>query len=152
MKASRAIPLALAAALLGLALPAQADRHHGGGRGGGWRGDIAHFPRHDLQHWRGGNWRHGWHDGHLGWWWVVAGAWYFYPQPIRPYPDPYRPPVVLVPAEPEVPPVATTQPVPQVWYYCESARAYYPYVASCPTGWKAVPATPPGVADVPPQR
>ena len=31
-----------------------------------------------------------------------------------------------------------------VAYYCEAARAYYPYVASCPGSWKSVPAAPPG--------
>jgi hypothetical protein len=29
------------------------------------------------------------------------------------------------------------------WYYCESAKAYYPYVTACKEGWKQVPATPP---------
>jgi hypothetical protein len=29
------------------------------------------------------------------------------------------------------------------WYYCDSAQAYYPYVATCPEGWRAVPASPP---------
>src|SRR5438045_64636 len=27
-------------------------------------------------HGHGGGYQHGWHDGHLGWWWVVAGSWY----------------------------------------------------------------------------
>jgi hypothetical protein len=31
----------------------------------------------------------------------------------------------------------------QYWYFCAAANAYYPYVRSCPTGWQAVPATPP---------
>jgi hypothetical protein len=26
------------------------------------------------------------------------------------------------------------------WHYCESAGAYYPYVADCPEGWRLVPA------------
>ena len=30
-----------------------------------------------------------------------------------------------------------------VWYYCDSAKSYYPYVSQCPEGWKSVPATPP---------
>ena len=30
-----------------------------------------------------------------------------------------------------------------MWYYCESARAYYPYVNECREAWRAVPATPP---------
>jgi uncharacterized protein DUF6515 len=29
------------------------------------------------------------------------------------------------------------------WYYCESAKAYYPYVVQCKEGWKQVPASPP---------
>jgi hypothetical protein len=26
------------------------------------------------------------HDGRYGWWWDVDGAWYFYEEPIYPYP------------------------------------------------------------------
>jgi hypothetical protein len=29
------------------------------------------------------------------------------------------------------------------WFYCDSAKAYYPYVSECKEGWRAVPATPP---------
>ena len=25
-------------------------------------------------------------DGRFGWWWDVDGAWYFYEQPVYPYP------------------------------------------------------------------
>ena len=32
---------------------------------------------------------------------------------------------------------------PGTWYYCESAKAYYPYVAECNEGWRPVAATPP---------
>src|SRR6185437_10645872 len=32
--------------------------------------------------WQGGRWRHEMHNGRLGWWWDVGGAWYFYPQPM----------------------------------------------------------------------
>jgi hypothetical protein len=49
--------------------------------------------------------------------------------------EPPRPPVVMVPVVPAPPPG-------RLWYYCESARAYYPYVGYCPEGWRAVPATP----------
>ncbi len=31
-----------------------------------------------------------------------------------------------------------------VWYYCESAQNYYPYVRDCREGWRPVPAVPPG--------
>lgn len=36
--------------------------------------------------WEGGAWRHEWRNGRYGWWWDVGGAWYFYPQPVYPYP------------------------------------------------------------------
>ena len=39
------------------------------------------------------------------------------------------------------PPPVYSQPAPWgYWYYCPSARAYYPYVQSCPESWVAVPA------------
>jgi hypothetical protein len=28
------------------------------------------------------------------------------------------------------------------WYYCRPAGSYYPYVATCPVAWEAVPARP----------
>lgn len=34
-------------------------------------------------------------------------------------------------------------PPPVNWYYCEPTRTYYPYVQTCSTAWKVVPATPP---------
>ncbi|NDU86125.1 MAG: hypothetical protein G3H99_05880, partial [Ferrovum sp.] len=33
---------------------------------------------------------------------------------------------------------------PQSWFYCESAKGYYPYVKSCSEPWHEVPSTPPG--------
>ena len=93
--------------------------------------DIRRFHDRDIRVWRGGRWNHGYHDGRLGWWWVVGSLWYFYPRPIYPSPDPY------------IPPAASLQPAPRdVWYYCDRARAYYPYVQSCPGGWRPVPANP----------
>jgi len=103
------------------------------------RGDIARFHERDFERWRGGRWFHGDHLGRLGWWWIVDGAWYFYPAPVYPYPDPYRPPSVAV----QVPPTVTAPPAPQYWYYCASQREYYPYITSCPEAWQPVPATPP---------
>lgn len=120
-------------------------RHDGRGHDDGrrWHGDIREFHHRDLPHWRGGHWHHGVHDGRLGWWWVVGSLWYFYPRPFYPYPDPYTPPVVIIPqTSPVVPGPA---PQAQNWYYCPSANGYYPYVPSCPEGWRMVPATPPGV-------
>ena len=42
-------------------------------------------------------------------------------------------------------PQAAASPAQQAsnWYYCESAKAYYPYVVQCKEGWKQVPASPP---------
>lgn len=136
--------------LLALSVPAQARDH-------GWRGDSRHFAHRDIRHGHSGSWHHGHHGGRLGWWWVVGGLWYFHPRPVYPYPDPYRPPVVVIeqPAPPVVvqpppvaqppspPPVVVPAPV-QYWYYCDAAKGYYPYVPACPTGWSKVPATPPG--------
>src|SRR5690348_6527215 len=66
------------------------------------------------------------------------------------YPPPYYYPPAVVVASPPAPQTyveRNDQPAPQAqqsyWYYCESSRGYYPYVKECPTGWKAVPPTPP---------
>lgn len=111
-----------------LPLSASADWHGGGHR--------------DFHGWHHGHWSHGWHDGSLGWWWVVGGLWYFYPRPVYPYPAST---VVVVPQTPPAP-VAAVPPPTQYWYYCEAAKAYYPYVASCPGGWRKVPAVPAGAS------
>lgn len=122
-------------------------RDHYRGPGRGWGGDIRHFQSHDFNRWRSGSWRHTHHAGRLGWWWVAGGSWYFYPQPVYPYPDPYLPSTVIVQTPPPVvvapvaPPVVQ-EPPPQIWYYCEASAGYYPYVPACPGGWKTVPATP----------
>jgi hypothetical protein len=125
---------AIAAAGIGAAAPAEAARHFHG-----WYGhDIHTFHGRDFGVWRGGGWRHTWHDGHLGWWWVVGPSWYFYSAPIYPYPDPYVPYTVVQQAPPQGGPPPT-----QSWYYCDDPQGYYPYVSSCRTQWRAVPATPP---------
>lgn len=51
-----------------------------------------------------------------------------------------RPETVYVQPEPVYMPSTAATPV---WYFCPAANAYYPYVASCPSGWQTVPATPP---------
>ncbi len=124
------------AALALVAAQAPAQERHRGERHAGprWHGDIRSFRDHDVRIWRGGRWHHGVHDGHLGWWWVVAGVWYLYNAPIYPYPDPYRPPVVVVPSP--APPTA-------YWYYCTNPPGYYPYVPRCLAPWQPVPATGP---------
>jgi hypothetical protein len=118
----------LALAAIAASAPAMADRFHHGG--------------------------YGWH-GYYGdpWWWAVPPMVYLGTVPQVVYPD--TPPVVVQQApQPSTivvqPPVSgpgaqgTAAPAP-TWYYCTSAKSYYPYVNSCPEGWKAVPATPPDV-------
>lgn len=40
--------------------------------------------------------------------------------------------------------IVATPPAPPpprpMWYYCDSAQAYYPYIGFCPEGWRMVPA------------
>jgi hypothetical protein len=65
---------------------------------------------------------------------------YPYPYPVyeQPYPiytQPY--PVYEQPAP--TPPAA-------LWYYCASAKWYYPYVRNCKEEWESVPAQPPQTA------
>lgn len=91
------------------------------------------------QHWHGGHWHHGHHDGRYGWWWVVGSLWYFYDYPIWPYW--YERERVIV-VEQEAAPAGP--PPPAYWYWCESPKGYYPYVAQCSVEWKPVlAATPP---------
>ncbi len=153
----RIVNVALIAAALVATLPVAAvARDHDDAYRHGWHGDIRHFEYRDADHWHSGGWRQGNHGGRFGWWWVVGGLWYFYPQPVYPYPDPYRPPVVVVqqepapivvqvqPPAPSAPPVVVQAPA-QYWYYCAAVKGYYPYVPACPTGWSKVPAKPQGV-------
>ena len=83
---------------------------------------------------------------------------YYYPVAPVPYYYPPYPPVVAVPAVPADPPAyieqgqAQPQAAPDAeapqqqagtWYYCDAAKAYYPYIKQCAGGWRAVPANPP---------
>jgi len=157
-------PAILFGVLLTASMPVFADHrdgfvgdHREGHWEGRWEGhEIHRFGERDLHIWRRGHWRHGVHDGRLGWWWVAAGVWYFYPAPVYPYPDPYTPPVVVIDQPPRVvapQPIVQAQPqqMPQTWYYCSSAKGYYPYVPSCPEGWQTVPAQAPQPAEQPSQ-
>jgi hypothetical protein len=82
----------------------------------------------------------------------VAGVPYYYANDIyyAQAPGGYvvaQPPMGAAPVQepPPAPPAQPAQPpaAPGTWHYCESARAYYPYVTECREGWRAVPATPP---------
>jgi hypothetical protein len=122
---------ALGAALLvtGLGTAAEAQHHDDHRRGDPhWHGDIHAFHDRDFSYWRGGHWFHGRRGGQFGWWWVVGPTFYFYSQPVYPYPNPY------------VPPVASAAPPSGTWYYCANPQGYYPYVPQCGVPWQAVPA------------
>ena len=120
---------------------------------------LSTFPNVVFADHRGyGGWRH---DGGAPWWWIVPPLVYISTLPAYSYPDPQ--PVIVQPAPPTTvviqPPMQVAPPVvadlpsqamaapmpPQYWYYCDAAKGYYPYVASCPSGWRAVPTTPPGI-------
>ena len=86
---------------------------------------------------------HGYRGGHfygslvvgLGpWWSPFWGPWYPRPYYAAPRVVMEQPPVYIQqepPASPEAAP----------WFYCPSAKAYYPYVQSCSEPWVRVPAT-----------
>ncbi len=109
--------------------PAFADGGRGGG-GGNW-GGYGH----------GGGWGGGWIFPAL-----IGGAIVY---------DLSQPPTVIQPQTIYIQPTPAYAPMPatqQYWYFCAAANAYYPYVASCPGGWQAVPASPPAPAYAPPAR
>lgn len=116
--------------LMTVAAPVYARGNGGGGRGGhgggqGFRGGRPghHFHGHHHHH-------HGFRSGVV----IGTGLWlgpYWYP-PHYPY-YPYEP--VPVVAEPQT---YIEQSGPSYWYYCEAAKAYYPYVRECPGGWLTV--------------
>jgi len=78
-----------------------------------------------------------WRGGHVSVF-VGSGYWWGPPYPYWAYPPPYyvyTPPPVVV----ESPTVYIAPPPVAYWYYCESARAYYPTAPSCPEPWIKVP-------------
>lgn len=76
---------------------------------------------------------------------------YWGPYPYYWYPPPYhvyRPPTVVVEEppvyverQPAVPPTPAAPPT-AYWYYCVSAKSYYPTAPSCPEEWIKVPERP----------
>ncbi len=117
MKTSRAL---LAAITLGLALGAMSApaSAHGYYHGGYWGGPRVTFGFYGGPYWWGpGYWGPGW------------GGYYA------------PPPVVVVPSEPCV--YVERDSIPstgqqQWWYWCASAKGYYPYVSTCSEGWQRV--------------
>lgn len=72
--------------------------------------------------------------------WGWGPSWYppyYYPPAYAPA---YAAPVVAEPLT-----FIHQSPPPTYWYFCESAKAYYPYVQECPAGWLTV--VPPAATD-----
>ena len=131
-----------------MAFPAMAQSHGGGGRGSG---ASAHAGGARAAH--GGRYDGRWKRGGLGWWGLGlgfgwGGAYYLgdpYFWPPGDYPQ-YESPV-LIDTPPSGYDVRPNSPVAPNWYYCASARSYYPYVRRCPETWQTVPAGPAGAAN-----
>jgi hypothetical protein len=133
--------LTLAALLLGGAVAAEA----GGRKGPGWgRPGVNVGVYVGPRYW-----------GPRPWWgpgWYGFRPWpYAYPYAYPyagsyPYPAPVivqQEPTVYIQQAPPTAPAAPAAPEPgpppmQYWYYCEDARAYYPYVQQCLRGWMTV--------------
>lgn len=116
MKSLR-IPLAAIAAalaLLSMAAPAQAHGRH-------WHGGVhLSFGVPYPYYW--------------------GPRYYYYPPP----PAYYYPPVAVVPSSPPVyierdDAAPSAEPKATWWYWCASAKGYYPYVKECAGGWQRVP-------------
>ncbi len=71
------------------------------------------------------------------WWGPPYPYWGYYPPPYYVYSPPpvvVEEPPVYIQQQPATPPAPETY-----WYYCQSARAYYPSVQSCPEPWIKLP-------------
>jgi hypothetical protein len=95
-----------------------------------------------------GGHRHYHHRSHLHFGFHFGAPAYWYPGPRYYYPPAYYyPPVVAVPAEPtryieRGDAYSPPEQQPGYWYYCQEAKAYYPYVQQCAGGWQRVNPTP----------
>jgi hypothetical protein len=110
-----ACALVVVAAVLVIAAPATEARSRGGGFSGHHHGNFHHGFRGRI---------------FIGVGPFIAAPlfWPAYAYPAYPYWDTYE----------YAPPVYQAPPA-QLWYYCPSARGYYPTVPSCPEPWVPVP-------------
>ena len=134
MRRTVAVSLLTVAILLLPAALSSAMGHGGGGHGGGNGGG------HGGGHHGSNHGSHGHFHGHGV---IVAGPFWWGPwwDPWWGYPPYYQPQVIVQPA-----PIYTDSPAPpesywpeSYWYYCPSAKAYYPTVPTCPEVWIKVP-------------
>lgn len=84
-----------------------------------WQGNMDDF---DPGFWQHGSWRHGLHNGRMGWWYKVRMDWFGFEEPVFPHPDLLIPPGQAA----------------GWWYWCDAAQDYYPYVTLCPGPWSQV--------------
>jgi hypothetical protein len=109
--------------------------------------DVRQFSPQDRAAWQGGAWHHEYHNGRYGYWWFAGGGWYFYDQPVYPYPVVVSDTVYVDPdpdagVVEDAPPPQPVSPPPGYWYYCDNPPGYYPYVSNCATPFRTVPAQP----------
>ena len=143
MKAIQSLVVAAVAAA-GMAVTADAQA-----ASGHWTGGRAVSGGH---HWSGGHF----YGPRLG---LYVGApflfapWYYgypydyyYPRStviyrdVEPYPEPYPEGYMSPPSTEVAPPaVGAPQQAPAYRNYCESAKAYFPKVTTCPEGWRFEP-------------
>ena len=162
MKAIKSLVVAVALTAAGVAIGADAQAGTNGlARGGHWSG--GHGTWSGGGNWNGGHWGGG-HFGHShffgprfsffvgapvfwpGYYWGYPYYYdWYYPRAVyvepayRAYPasTPEDAATTVVPSAPGAP-----QQAPAYLNYCESAKAYYPKVTSCPEGWKFLPSAP----------
>jgi hypothetical protein len=167
MKAIKSLLVAaFAAAGLAATADAQADRgagHIGGGSGhwsgggGHWSGGGGHWS--GGGHWGGRSWGGRWYGPRVGlylgapllwspWYWGYPYDYYYprtviypeierYPATYPDYPEGYMEPAPTTEIAP--PRGAAPAQAPTYMNYCESAKAYFPKVTTCPEGWKFLP-------------
>jgi hypothetical protein len=117
--------------------------HHGGGHRGGHHGGHHHHGHFGF--W-GGFWGPGyWGGWGPGWGYGWGPGWGYWGGPAIAYtPVVTQEPRVWVERDlasatpPPAAPANTNPNAQQWWYWCVSAKNYYPYVASCAEGWQRV--------------
>jgi hypothetical protein len=89
----------------------------------------------------GVGWNPGWGWGPGFWGWGVGAPIVVTSSTVPAWAPPFEPSVYVERerAAAEVPPAPAVVPsAEQWWYWCASARGYYPYVGACPEGWQRV--------------
>ena len=132
-------------ALLLPAVPSDAQRGHGRHHGGQHSSSHHSSRHHTFSHHRSHHGSHGgiFIDDHS--WWPYSHL-YAYPYWSY-YPSPYYYSYRLSPVQEPSVYIQQQQPSPAAaeppyWYFCPSAKAYYPSIQQCSEAWIMVPPTP----------